>query len=100
MTITKHRMLGRKSSHRVALLRNLVTSLITHESISTTYPKAKEAQMLAEKVITMAKKNTEASRLRAQQILFVSVPPPVWRERWALTSVRATDARSNDEEAV
>lgn len=63
-------MLGRKSSHRQALLRNLVTSLFTHESISTTYPKAKEAQRLAEKCITLAKKNDEASRNRAEQILY------------------------------
>ncbi|CCX06977.1 ribosomal protein L17 [Pyronema domesticum] len=67
---TKVRKLGRKSSHRIALLRNLVTSLVEHETISTTYPKAKEAQKLAEKVITLAKKNTEASRERAKQILF------------------------------
>jgi large subunit ribosomal protein L17 len=71
---TKVRKLGRKSSHRIALLRNLVTSLVEHETISTTYPKAKEAQKLAEKVITLAKKNTEASKERAKQILFVGFP--------------------------
>ncbi len=67
----KYRHLGRKSSHRQALLRNLVTSLFTHESISTTWPKAKEAQRLAEKLITLGKKNTEASRRRALSIFFV-----------------------------
>jgi ribosomal protein L17 len=67
----KYRHLGRKSSHRQALLRNLVTSLFTHESISTTWPKAKEAQRLAEKLITLAKRNTEASRRRATSIFFV-----------------------------
>jgi large subunit ribosomal protein L17 len=67
----KYRHLGRTSSHRQALLRNLVTSLFTHESISTTYPKAKEAQRLAEKLITLGKKNTEASRRRALSIFFV-----------------------------
>ncbi|KAL2071586.1 hypothetical protein VTL71DRAFT_12821 [Oculimacula yallundae] len=66
----KYRHLGRKSSHRQALLRNLVTSLFTHESISTTYPKAKEAQKLAEKLITLGKKNTEATRRRALSIFF------------------------------
>ncbi|KAI5841301.1 50S ribosomal protein L17 [Tricharina praecox] len=70
MGYTKHRMLGRNSAHRQALLRNLVTSLFEHESISTTYPKAKEAQRLAEKCITLAKKGTNASRLRAEQILY------------------------------
>ncbi|KAG4417450.1 hypothetical protein IFR04_009403 [Cadophora malorum] len=66
----KYRHLGRKSSHRQALLRNLVTSLFTHESISTTYPKAKEAQRLAEKLITLGKKNTEASKRRALSIFY------------------------------
>lgn len=70
----KYRHLGRSSSHRQALLRNLVTSLIEHESIATTWPKAKEAQRLAEKVITLGKKNTEASRRRATQIFFVFPP--------------------------
>lgn len=66
----KYRHLGRKSSHRQALLRNLVTSLFTHESISTTWPKAKEAQRLAEKLITLGKKNTEASKRKASTIFF------------------------------
>ncbi|MDI1487311.1 MAG: 54S ribosomal protein L8, mitochondrial [Ramalina farinacea] len=66
----KYRTLSRTSAHRQSLLRNLVTSLITHESIRTTWHKAKEAQRLAEKLITMGKKNTNASRTRAQQILF------------------------------
>ena len=70
----KYRHLGRTSSHRQALLRNLVTSLFTHESISTTYPKAKEAQRLAEKLITLGKKNTEASKRRALSIFFVRFP--------------------------
>lgn len=69
----KYRHLGRKSSHRQALLRNLVTSLIEHESIKTTWPKAKEAQRLADKLITLGKKNTENSRRKAQAIFFVSV---------------------------
>ena len=67
----KYRHLSRSSSHRQALLRNLVTSLFTHESIKTTWPKAKEAQRLAEKLITLGKKNTSATRLRAQQIFYV-----------------------------
>ncbi|KAI4251625.1 MAG: hypothetical protein L6R42_008314, partial [Xanthoria sp. 1 TBL-2021] len=66
----KYRHLSRSSSHRQALLRNLVTSLFTHESIKTTWPKAKEAQRLAEKLITLGKKNTSATRQRAQQIFY------------------------------
>jgi large subunit ribosomal protein L17 len=68
--MTNLRKLSRDSAHRKALLRNLVTSLITHESITTTWHKAKEAQRIAEKLITMGKKNTEASKSRAQAILF------------------------------
>lgn len=69
----KYRHLNRSSAHRQALLRNLVTSLITHESIKTTWHKAKEAQRLAEKLITLGKKNTNASRRRAEQIFFVRI---------------------------
>ncbi|KAK8215168.1 54S ribosomal protein L8, mitochondrial [Zalaria obscura] len=66
----KYRTLSRTSSHRQALLRNLVTSLFKHESISTTWHKAKEAQRLAEKLVTLGKKNTAASKRRATEIFF------------------------------
>jgi ribosomal protein L17 len=72
--LVKYRHLSRKSSHRKALLRNLVTSLVKHEAIETTWPKAKEAQRMAEKLITLAKKNNETSRRKVQGILFVSKP--------------------------
>lgn len=67
----RYRHLSRSSSHRQALLRNLVTSLFEHESISTSWHKAKEAQRLAEKLVTLGKKNTEASRRRALSIFYV-----------------------------
>lgn len=70
----KYRHLGRKSSHRQALLRNLVTSLFENESITTTWHKAKEAQRLADKLITLGKKNSEASRRRALEIFYVRAP--------------------------
>lgn len=73
----KYRHLGRKSSHRQALLRNLVTSLFENESITTTWHKAKEAQRLADKLITLGKKNSEASRRRALEIFYVSEPTSV-----------------------
>ncbi|EMD68352.1 hypothetical protein GGP41_003433 [Bipolaris sorokiniana] len=66
----KYRHLSRSSAHRQALLRNLVTSLFKHETIATTWHKAKEAQRLAEKLITLGKKNTEATRRRATQIFY------------------------------
>ncbi|KAK7555832.1 ribosomal protein L17 [Phyllosticta citricarpa] len=65
-----HRHLSRSSAHRQALLRNLVTSLFEHETITTTWHKAKEAQALADKMVTMAKKNTIASRSKAQSIFY------------------------------
>ena len=67
----KFRHLSRDSAHRQALLRNLVTSLFTHETISTTWPKAKEAQRMAEKLITLAKKNTPGGRIKAQAHFYV-----------------------------
>jgi large subunit ribosomal protein L17 len=70
MSSIKYRHLSRDSAHRRALLRNLVTSLIEKETISTTWEKAKEAQRVTEKLITLGKKNTNASRTRAQSILF------------------------------
>ncbi|KAI9678138.1 MAG: hypothetical protein M1817_006082 [Caeruleum heppii] len=86
--LTKYRHLSRKSSHRQALLRNLVTSLFQHESITTTWPKAKEAQRLAEKLITLGKKNTNAARTRALSIFFTphALLPKLFgplRERYA-----------------
>ncbi|KAI1177144.1 ribosomal protein L17 [Nemania sp. FL0916] len=68
--LVKYRHLSRDSSHRQALLRNLVTSLVKHEAIHTTWPKAKEAQRLAEKLITFAKRNNETSRRKATAILY------------------------------
>ncbi len=59
-TIMNHRRKGRKlnrnASHRLALFRNLTRSLITHERIRTTTPKAKELRPFIEKLITLAKK--------------------------------------------
>ncbi|QIW98293.1 hypothetical protein AMS68_003811 [Peltaster fructicola] len=66
----KFRHLGRTSAHRQALLRNLVTSLIQHESISTTWAKAKEAQRQAEKLISLGKRNTVASKASANGMVF------------------------------
>lgn len=67
----KYRTLGRSSAHRQALLRNLATAVIMHESIQTTYAKAKEAQRLVEKLITLAKRDNVTARRSAQAILYV-----------------------------
>ena len=57
--------LGRKSAHRNELLANLVCALIDHKRIKTTLPKAKAARSLAEKMVTLGKKGTLASRRQA-----------------------------------
>ena len=56
------RKLSRNSSHRKALLQNLVRSVILSESIQTTTPKAKETRRVLEKIITAARENTLAAR--------------------------------------
>ena len=63
------RQLSRTSSHRIALRRNLAVALFEHETISTTTRKAKEVKGFAEKLITLARKGTLASRRRAISIL-------------------------------
>ena len=69
----RHKVAGRKlsrtSQHRLALRRNLVCSLIEHETISTTIEKAKEARAFAEKLITLAKQGTLSARKRAIALL-------------------------------
>jgi large subunit ribosomal protein L17 len=67
--LAKGRKLGRTTAHREALLRNLVTSFFEKERIQTTLAKAKEARPLAEKMITLAKKNTLPTRRRALAFL-------------------------------
>ena len=54
----KLRKLNRTSSHRLAMLRNMMNSLIAHEAIKTTLPKAKELRKVIEPMITLAKKDT------------------------------------------
>ncbi|GAB1259224.1 50S ribosomal protein L17 [Aurantivibrio plasticivorans] len=56
------RQLNRNSSHRKAMFRNMVTSLVEHELIKTTLPKAKELRRYAEPLITLAKEDTVANR--------------------------------------
>ncbi len=51
-----HRKLGRTSSHRTALFANMAASLIKHEQIVTTLPKAKELRPFVEKLVTLAKR--------------------------------------------
>ncbi len=56
------RKLNRTSEHRLAMLRNMMNSLIEHEVIKTTLPKAKELRRVVEPMITLAKEATVANR--------------------------------------
>lgn len=62
-----HRKLGRTTEHRIAMLRNQAISLFKHDRIQTTLEKAKELKRFAEKLITLAKKDTLHSRRIAAQ---------------------------------
>ena len=78
------RKLNRTSSHRLAMLRNMTVSLLRHEAIKTTLPKAKELRKVVEPIITLGKSDTLAnkrlafSRLRDREIvqkLFAEIGP-------------------------
>lgn len=69
------RKLNRTSSHRLAMLRNMTVSLLKHEAIKTTLPKAKELRRVVEPILTMGKTDTLAnkrlafSRLRDREVV-------------------------------
>ena len=59
------RKLNRTSSHRLAMLRNMTVSLLRHETIKTTLPKAKELRPIVEKLVTLAKRGDLHARRQA-----------------------------------
>ena len=63
------RKLGRPTAHRNAMLRGMVTYLIENGSIETTLTRAKEVRSIAEKMITLGKKNTLATRRQAHSYI-------------------------------
>ncbi len=69
----RHRMSGRKlnrsSSHRKAMFANMTVSLLTHEQIVTTLPKAKELRRVADRIITLGKRGSLHTRRQAAAIL-------------------------------
>ena len=69
----RHRMSGRKlnrtSSHRKAMFSNMVVSLLVHEQITTTVPKAKELRRIADKMITLGKRGDLHARRQALSVL-------------------------------
>ncbi|EEI82148.1 50S ribosomal protein L17 [Anaerococcus tetradius] len=64
------RKLGRRTDHRNAMLRNLVQSLLDNGRIETTVTRAKEAQKMADKMITLGKKNTLHTRREAAAYIY------------------------------
>lgn len=63
------RQLSRNAPHRQAMLRNMAASLLRHETIRTTVPKAKELRRVVEPLITLGKNDSEANRRRAFSLL-------------------------------
>jgi large subunit ribosomal protein L17 len=61
----KHRKFGRRKEHRASMIMNLVKSLVQHERIFTTLPKAKDLRPVAEKIITLAKRGDLHARRQA-----------------------------------
>ena len=75
------RKLQRTTSHRLAMLSNMVTSLLEHERIETTIPKAKEARPIAERMITLGKRGGLANvRLAARTVRNKAVLSKVFGE--------------------
>lgn len=100
-----HRKLGRTTSHRTAMLRNMVTSLLEHERIVTTVPKAKEARIVAEKMITLAKRGDLHARrqalsyIRSKDIvakLFDEIKEQYSDRQGGYTRIIRTGARTGD----
>ena len=83
--------IGRTASHRRCMIANMLKSLIEHDRIETTERKAKELRRHADKMITLAKANTLASRRRAVAELMISFN--------ALTSKEAREAKSGNKQS-
>lgn len=99
------RHLGRTSAHRRAMYRNMAASLIEHEVIKTTVPKAKELRRVAEPLITLAKEDSVAnrrlafSRLRSQAAvgkLFAELGPRYAERAGGYTRILRAGYRSGD----
>jgi len=72
-----HRKLGRTTAHRTAMFANMAASLIKHEQIITTLPKAKELRPFVEKLVTLAKRGEKDLHARRQAISAVRDIPQV-----------------------
>ena len=99
------RQLSRNSSHRAAMLKNMAVSLLQHETIRTTLPKAKELRRVVEPLITMGKKDSLAnrrvafSRLRDEAVvtkLFEDLGPRFSARAGGYTRILKMDPRPGD----
>ena len=99
------RKLGRTTSHRLAMLRNMTVSLLRHEEITTTLPKAKELRRVVEPMITLGKKPSLANRrlafdrLRDRDIvgkLFTDLGPHYARSNGGYLRILKTGFRKGD----
>jgi len=99
------RKLGRTSSHRDAMFRNMVTSLFEHERIVTTREKAKELRPIAEKMITLAKRGDLHARrqalsyIRSKDIvekLFTDIQEQFADRKGGYTRILQTGTRTGD----
>ncbi len=105
----KHRIAGRRfdrtTEHRTAMFRNMVTSLLRHERIETTAPKAKDLRRFADKVITLGKRGTAHARRLAHRTvrdvevlnkLFDTLGPRFARRPGGYTRVVRVGRRAGD----
>lgn len=99
------RKLGRTTSHRKALLRNMVTDLLDKERVITTVPKAKELRRFTEKMITLGKRESLHARRRALAVirrkevvqkLFEDLAPRYAERRGGYTRIMRLGARRGD----
>ena len=99
------RKLGRNSSHRKAMFRNMAASMIRHETIRTTLPKAKELRRVVEPLITLAKEDSVAnrrlafSRLRDKEVvgkLFTDIGPRCKERAGGYLRILKTGPRPGD----
>ena len=99
------RKLNRTSSHRLAMLRNMMVSILRHEAIKTTLPKSKELRKVVEPMITLSKTDTLAnrrlafSRLRDREIvtkLFTELGPRYAARNGGYTRILKMGFRQGD----
>ena len=104
-----HRKLGRTTSHRLAMFRNMAASLIKHEQITTTLPKAKELRPYVEKLVTLAKtgglSNRRLAHARLQDDaqlvkLFDELAPRYAGRQGGYTRIVKAGFRASDQSAM